>query len=85
MTQPGHITHTTQKGIKMTGKTPYEIRLELIKLAQDQLNQRYFTKMEVARQNADIRNQPLTEVPEFPDTQQILMEADKLKSFVDKS
>lgn len=85
MTRMGHITHTTQKGIKMTGKTPYEIRLELIKLAQDQLNQRYFTKMEVARQNADIRNQPLTEVPEFPDTQQILMEADKLKSFVDKS
>jgi hypothetical protein len=68
----------------MTGKTPYEIRLELLKLAQDQLNQRYFTKMEVARQNADIRNQPLTEVPEFPDTQQILMEADRLKSFVDK-
>jgi hypothetical protein len=69
----------------MTAKTPYEIRLELIKLAQDQLNQRYYTNWEVVRTNADKRNLTITEVPEFPDTQQILMEAEKLKSFVDKA
>jgi len=69
----------------MTAKTPYEIRLELIKLAQDQLNQRYFNKWDVVRTNAERNNQTITEVPEFPDTQQILMEAEKLKSFVDKA
>lgn len=69
----------------MTAKTPYEIRLELIKLAQDQLNQRYYTNWEVAKSNADRRNETITEIPEFPDTQQILMEAEKLKSFVDKA
>jgi len=69
----------------MTAKTPYEIRLELIKLAQDQLNQRYYTNWEVVRTNADKSNLTITEVPEFPDTQQILMEAEKLKSFVDKA
>ena len=69
----------------MTAKTPYEIRLELIKLAQDQLNQRYYTNWEVVKSNADKRNLPITEVPEFPDTQQILLEAEKLKSFVDNS
>ena len=65
-------------------KTPYEIRLDLIKMAQDQLNQRYYTKFEVARHNADIEKKPLNEVPEFPDSAQILLEAEKLKSFVDK-
>jgi len=69
----------------MTSKTPYEIRLELIKLAQDQLNQRYFTNWDAIRSNADRTNQTITEVPEFPNTQQILMEAEKLKAFVDKA
>jgi len=69
----------------MTAKTPYEIRLELIKLAQDQLNQRYFTNWDAIRSNADRNNQTITEVPEFPNTQQILMEAEKLKAFVDKA
>lgn len=66
-------------------KTPYEIRLELIKMAQDQLNQKYYSQFEVARQKADIENRPLTEVPEFPSSEQLLLEAEKLKAFVDKS
>lgn len=66
-------------------KTPYEIRLELIKMAQDQLNQRYYSQFEVARQKADIEKRPLTEVPEFPSSEQLLLEAEKLKAFVDKS
>jgi len=65
-------------------KTPYEIRLELLKMAQDQLNQRYYQKFEVVRRNADIEERALTEVPEFPDTKQILNEADILKTFIDK-
>ena len=66
-------------------KTPYEIRLDLIKMAQDQLNQRYYNQFEVAKHNAQIASSPLNEVPEFPNTEQLLLEAEKLKSFVDKA
>jgi len=67
-------------------KTPYEIRLELLKMAQDQLTQRYYQKFEVARRNADIAEEKLslTEIPEFPSTKEILNEAEVLKTFVDK-
>lgn len=65
-------------------KTPYEIRLELIKLAQDQVNQRYYQNYNTLMHNANIQNIPINEVPEFPTTQQILLEAETLKSFVDK-
>jgi hypothetical protein len=63
-------------------KTPYEIRLELIKLAQDQLNQKYYSTLEKIRDHET--GHFLEEVPQFPNTQQILMEAEILKSFVDK-
>jgi hypothetical protein len=66
-------------------KTPYEIRLDLIKMAQDQLNQRYYNQFEVAKHNAQIASSPLNEVPEFPSTEQLLLEAEKLKHFVDKA
>ena len=39
-------------------KTPYEVRLELLKMAQDQLNQRHFAKLEFLRRNSDQRNEP---------------------------
>lgn len=67
-------------------KTPYEIRLELLKMAQDQLTQRYYQKFEVARRNADIAEEKLslTEVPEFPSTKEILNEAEVLKTFIDR-
>jgi len=67
-------------------KTPYEIRLELLKMAQDQLNQRYYQKYEVVRRNADIAEVilPLNEVPDFPSTKDVLLEADILKTFIDK-
>jgi hypothetical protein len=66
-------------------KTPYEIRLDLIKMAQDQLNQRYYNQFEVAKHNAQIASSPLNEVPDFPSTEQLLLEAEKLKQFVDKA
>lgn len=66
-------------------KTPYEIRLELLKSAQDQLNQRYYNQFEIKRYNAEINKQPINEVPEFPTTEQLLVEAQKLKDFVDKA
>ena len=66
-------------------KTPYEIRLDLIKMAQDQLNQRYYNQFEIKRHNAQIASVPINEVPEFPSTEQLLLEAEKLKQFVDKA
>ncbi len=67
-------------------KTPYEIRLELLKMAQDQLNQRYYQKADHVRHNSSIKNEqvPLAEIPEFPTTKEILLEADVLKTFIDK-
>ena len=67
-------------------KTPYEIRLEILKMAQDQLNQRYYQKADHVRHNSSIKNEQvtLTEIPEFPTTKEILLEADVLKTFIDK-
>jgi hypothetical protein len=67
-------------------KTPYEIRLELLKMAQDQLTQRYYQQVNVVQHNAGVENRKisLTEVPEFPSTQEILNEAENLKTFIDK-
>jgi hypothetical protein len=67
-------------------KTPYEIRLELLKMAQDQLNMRYYQKVDHVRHNASVKNEQvsLTEVPDFPTTKEILNEADVLKTFIDK-
>lgn len=65
-------------------KTPYEIRLELIKLAQDQLNQKYYQKYNTIMHNASTTNAVVNEVPEFPSTQEILLEAETLKSFIDR-
>ena len=67
-------------------KTPYEIRVELLKMAQDQLNQRYYQKANFVQHNASVKNEQvsLTEVPDFPTTKEILNEADVLKTFIDK-
>lgn len=70
----------------MNAKSPYEIRLELLKMAQDQANAKFYNQWEQAARKADITEsaQYLTEVPEFPTAEQILSEATKLKTFVDK-
>lgn len=78
--------HTyTQKEIKMT-KTPYEVRLDVLRMAQDQANAKFYNEWEQASRKADIsESKLLTEVPEFPTAEQILIEAAKLKSFIDNS
>jgi hypothetical protein len=67
-------------------KTPFEIRLELLKMAQDQANQKFYKQWETAAMKSQMTEstQFLSEVPEFPTTEQILVEADKLKRFIDK-
>ena len=64
--------------------TPYVLRMEMLKLAQDQLNARFYN----AREARDIAiNNMLTvpEAPTFPTTEEIIAEATKLKSFVDNN
>ena len=68
-------------------KTPYEIRLEVLKMAQDQANAKFYNQWEQAARKADNSENTtlLTEVPTFPTAEEILVEATKLKSFVDSN
>lgn len=68
-------------------KTPYEIRLEVLKMAQEQANAKFYNQWEQAARKADINENValLTEVPTFPTAEEILTEATKLKSFIDSN
>lgn len=78
----------------MSNKTPFEIRLELIAIAKDMLEQdynvqreailhRWHQECEVARdKNQDVPETP--ELPLFPSTKQILEKANELNEFVSK-
>jgi hypothetical protein len=68
-------------------KTPYELRLEMLKLAQDQANAKFYNEWDRAARKAEISEDVklLTEVPEFPTSEQILLEASKFKKFVDEA
>lgn len=67
-------------------KSAYEIRLEVLKMAQDQANQKFYNTWEQAAKKAEINENAsyLTEVPEFPNADTIITEANKLKGFIDK-
>ena len=67
------------------GKTPYELRMEAIQTAQQQLNQEFYNKWENARMVAEHKGKLLTEVPQYPTTEQILAEAGKFKKFIDEA
>ena len=71
-------------------KTPYEIRLELLKLANEVLAtpvfqsreamiQEYHAKFETDKQAA------FPSLPDFPNTDSILAEAEKLNKFVSQA
>jgi len=68
-------------------KTPYEIRLEVLKMAQDQANAKFYNQWEQAARAADNKDNAtlLKEVPTFPTAEEILVEATKLKIFVDSN
>lgn len=70
-------------------KTPYEIRLELLKLAaeilttpvfqkRDQLRDQYHVSLELDKENPP----DYPELPEFPTTEAIIAEADKFNKFI---
>lgn len=60
--------------MKPAGKTPYEIRLELLQLAQIILHQKHLAKGVSNGNN----------VTTAPTTEEIIAEADKLNTFVSK-
>lgn len=64
--------------------TPYVLRMEMLKLAQDQVNARFYNARE-AREYAINNKLPVPEAPTFPTTAEIIAEAAKLKSFVDSN
>lgn len=76
----------------MSNMTPFEIRLELLKLSKDMLEQEYMSKREVAHnnwqvasENARTQGQELPNQPEyllFPSEQEIINKAQALNGFV---
>lgn len=59
------------------GKTPYEIRLDLLYLARDILNAKHH-----ARAAEDASNQDNLLVRTAPTSEEVIAEADKLNAFV---
>jgi len=78
----------------MSNKTPFEIRLDLIAIAKDMLEQEYNNLREVVLykwyqecESARANNQSVPMIPDhhsFPSTQQILEKANELNEFVSK-
>jgi len=61
--------------MKPTSKTPYEIRLELLQLAQVILNEKHKAS---GVSNGNNQNT-------FPTTEEIIAEADKMNGFISKA
>lgn len=64
-------------------KTPYELRVDLLKIAQDQLNHRYYNVRENHTRYGEQEATLLEPLPNFPTTEDVIAEAEKLKNFVD--
>lgn len=69
----------------MSQDTPYLLRMEMIKLAQDRASEKFQTEWSKALHNASVQQRELlTEVPTYPTADLLLEEAKKFKAFVDK-
>ncbi len=66
----------------MSNDTPYLLRMEALKLAQARAEQKFQAEWGRAANNAAVKNEILTEVPDYPSTDEILTEAEKLKNFI---
>ena len=69
-------------------KSPYEIRLELLKLANEVLltpvyQKRSALEMEWSARREVNPSEAFPAMPEFPTTDKIIAEAERLKAFVD--
>ena len=73
-------------------KTPYEIRLELLKLAKDSLWEPIYQKRQSMSDeyhakltDANREHLPFPTMPDFPSTTDIISKAEELKKFVDQA
>jgi len=76
----------------MSNMTPFEIRLELLKLSKDMLGEDYFARREVSHnnwqtacENARQRGEPLPlqpDLPAYPKEEEIIAKAQTLNGFV---
>ena len=64
-------------------KTPYEVRLDILKMAQEQANAKYYSQCEQVYRKESAGETLSAEIPQFPTSEEILVEATKLKAFVD--
>lgn len=73
----------------MSSKTPYEIRLELLKLAKDIIFEPIYNKRDAliqefhASHDSD-QNATFPTLPELPSTDQVIEEAEKLNEFISR-
>jgi hypothetical protein len=69
----------------MSQDTAYLLRMEMIKLAQQRASEKFHIEWNNAAEKARINEntQFLTEVPQYPTTEQLLEEAKKIQQFVD--
>ena len=72
-------------------KTPYEIRLELLKLAKESLFEPVYHKRDSLREKYQVDvnagqkpDTPYPDLPTFPTTDEIVAEAEKLNGFISK-
>jgi hypothetical protein len=73
-------------------KTPYEIRLELLKLAKESLWEPIYQKRNALSDEyhaklteANRESHPFPTLPDFPTTTDIIAKAEELKKFVDQA
>ena len=71
-------------------KSPYEIRLDLLKLANEILLQPVFQKRSALEMEWNAKRdsnpaEPFPSMPDFPTTSQVMEEAEKLNRFVSQS
>ena len=66
----------------MSNDTPYLLRMEALKLANARAEQKFQMEWNRACNNAAVKNELLTEVPQYPTTDEILAEAERLKNFI---
>ena len=73
-------------------KTPYEIRLELLKMANEILVTPIYQTREARLQEyhsklteANRETHPFPDLPDFPSTTDVISKAEELKKFVDQA
>lgn len=79
----------------MSNKTPYEIRLEVLKMAQDAAMQNYYANRERLQNNWQVEVEtartkgetppPCPEFPEFPTEEVVVQKAQFLSEYINNS